>query len=139
MVKQMTYLKEYPSKVRTDLSSKPGHPGAGSRMWKVIVTVKEIKGKCDAGHKVGDKIEFIGDNIINGEPRCILGIAAIWPLLHTMAFGGVLSNSSPLRKDDDTWIACCPDPNNLVIYEMKRTDVFERTPESMGAFVPFKE
>ena len=109
------------------------------RADKVIVTVKKVKGHCRAGHKVGDKIVFIGDNIIESDSFCPLGIAAIFPILRTMATSGNLPPSSPFYVDKNTWIGCCPDPNNSVVYEMKRVGVYERRPDTKGKFVPVEE
>jgi len=114
---------------------------AGCLSYKVIVTVKAVKGKCEAGFKVGDSIEFIGDNVMKGKIKCIYGLNAIWPLLHTVAYGGKIPASSPLCVDKETWVGCCPDPNNLVVFELKRDGAFWRTPESVytketHSFVP---
>lgn len=103
---------------------------AGCVSHKVIVTVKEVKGKCEAGFKVGDKIEFIGDNVIKGEVKCIYGMNAIWPLLHTVAYGGKIPISSPLSRGKEKWIGCCPDPRNLVVFELNRDGIYWRTPKS---------
>ena len=108
---------------------------------RVVVTVREIKGKCDAGFRVGDKVELIGDNVVKGPLKCLYAFNAIWPLLGTIAYGGKIPKSSPLYEDKDTFVGCCPDPKNLVVFEMKRGDAYWRTPdtrwtEDTHSFVP---
>ena len=106
---------------------------SGDMSHKVVVTVKEVKGNCEAGFKAGDQIVFIGDNVIRGkdEIKCIYGINAIWALIHTLAYGGKIPKASPLyNEEDDTFVGCCPDPNNPVVFEIKREGIYWRTPES---------
>ncbi len=117
---------------------------AGFIAWKVLLTVKDVKGKCEAGFKVGDQIELIGDNIMKGQVKCVYALNAIWPLVRTVAFGGKIPEDSPLCTDKGTFMGCCPDPNNLVTFEIKRDGIYWRTPESCytketHSFVPMDE
>ncbi len=118
---------------------------SGCMSHKLVITVKEVRGNCEAGFKVGDRIVFIGDNVIKGEVKCLYGINAIWALLHTLGYGGKIPESSPLyNRRNDTYLGCCPDPTNLVVFEIKREGIYWRTPESeyseeMHSFVPLPE
>jgi uncharacterized repeat protein (TIGR04076 family) len=103
---------------------------SGCISCKVVVTIMEIRGKCEAGHKVGDQIEFIGDNVMKGKVKCVYGMNAIFPLLHTIAYGGKIPTSSPLCVGENTFVGCCPDPNNCVVYELKVGEAYWRTPKS---------
>ena len=72
---------------------------------ETLVTVKEVKGSCEAGFKVGDRIVFIGDNVMQGEIKCVYGINAIWALLHTLGYGGKIPESSPFyNRKNDTYL-----------------------------------
>lgn len=120
---------------------------SGGISHKVRVTVKEIRGKCEAGFKAGDEILFIGDNVIKGqsEIKCIYGINAIWPLIHTLAYGGKIPKASPFYNEkEDAFVGCCPDSDNPVIFKIKREGVFWRTPNSdyndeLKGYVPLPE
>lgn len=118
---------------------------SGCMSHKLIITVKEVKGECEAGFQVGDEIIFIGDNVIEGEVKCIYAINAFWPLIHTLAYGGKIPEDSPLYNlEDDTYLGCCPDPNNSVVFTIKRKEIYWRTPESewseeTHSFVPLPE
>ena len=108
------------------------------RMWanKVIVTVKSVKGKCPAGLKVGDKIVLIGDNIVESDNICMLGLYSIWPMLNTMVWAGKIPPDSPFYVDKDAMVACCPDSKNLVVFEMRKAGTYERRPDTKGEYVP---
>ncbi len=94
------------------------------------MTVSDVKGNCNAGFKVGDTIVFIGDKVIDGKVKCVYGVNAVWPLLHTIAYGGKIPSSSPFSEGNETFVGCCPDPKNLVTFKMKREGAYWRTPDS---------
>ena len=71
-----------------------------------------MKGKCPY-HKVGDKVEFIG-NEVKGR-ICHSALHSIYPI----AFGLEYDATYPRSKDPDTDLVACPDPLNLVVFEIK--------------------
>lgn len=79
----------------------------------VTAKVKEIKGKCHV-HKVGDKIEFIG-NEIKGK-ICHSALHAIYPIAYGLEYGAEF----PWSKDPDLEVAGCTDPINQVVFEIRR-------------------
>jgi len=86
-------------------------------MYKLILEVKEVKGRCAAGYKVGDKIVVKEPSILVKESNnvCLYAIGALLPYL-TVAYREV-------SKSD--WInqlqhLQCPDPINTVIFKISR-------------------
>lgn len=80
--------------------------------YVVTAEVKSIKGKCHY-HKVGDKAEFIG-NEVKGR-ICHFALHSIYPIALGLEFGATY----PWSKDPAT-LQACPDPLNLVVFEIKR-------------------
>jgi len=80
---------------------------------KVVATVVTQKGTCAAGHKVGDKF-VMGDRTPPG--MCSWAFYAIFPFAVVLQFGG----SFPWGKDSDKITAACPDPENPVVFEIRR-------------------
>lgn len=78
----------------------------------VTAEVKSIKGKCPY-HKVGDKVEFIG-NEVKGR-ICLIALHSIYPMVFGLEFGATY----PWSKDPVT-LQACPDPLNLVVFEIRR-------------------
>ncbi|WP_455368175.1 TIGR04076 family protein [[Eubacterium] cellulosolvens] len=86
--------------------------------YKLIITVKEIKGTC-AANKVGDRIEVVGDEI-KGK-ICSMAMHAIFPYIFAMQYGA----DFPWLENKDEILAYCPDPTGLALFEIKR----EKIPE----------
>ncbi len=88
-------------------------PGVG---YRVVATVTEAKGKCHAGHQVGDTFE-----ISCHDPAGLCGFFYhdLFPDLSTFQFGGSL----PWWKGDVIH-AQCPDSQNCVTLKLER---FKRT------------
>lgn len=82
--------------------------------WDLEITVKKIKGACDFGYKVGDKIYFNG-RTFKGE-LCPTAIAAIMPTIYAMAWGAEF----PWDRDRDKTTVGCTDINNQVLFEIRR-------------------
>ena len=81
--------------------------------YKIVGTIKEVKGHCNAGHKVGDKIE------INGQDSgglCGYFYHDIFPYLIMLQFGGSL----PWSEDPDVVEWECADRTNAVKIELRR-------------------
>lgn len=82
-------------------------------MSDIIAKVISQKGTCQAGHKVGD--EFVMEEITPAGMCC--GVyCAMFPFFFTLKFGG----SFPWEKDPDKAMVACPDPDNPVVFELRR-------------------
>jgi uncharacterized repeat protein (TIGR04076 family) len=83
-------------------------------MSDVIARVISQKGTCEAHHKVGDEF-VIGEGIPSN--ICSWAFHAIFPGAQVLRFGG----SFPWEKDRNKTTVACPDPDNPVIFELRRT------------------
>jgi uncharacterized repeat protein (TIGR04076 family) len=81
--------------------------------YQVSVKVISQKGHCEAGHKVGDEW-LVGDKMPQG--MCTFAFASLFPLMTPLMFGGAY----PWEKDPDKTTAACPDPDNPVVFEIRR-------------------
>jgi uncharacterized repeat protein (TIGR04076 family) len=84
-------------------------------MVKIIARVISQKGTCEAGHKVGD--EFVIDQKAPAG-FCTWALYTLFPFAEVLQFGG----SFPWEKDGDTARVACPDPDNPVVFELRRVD-----------------
>jgi len=82
-------------------------------MSKVIAKVISQKGTCEAGHVVGDEF-VIGQETPPG--ICSWAFCALFPFAEVLQFGG----SFPWEKDPNRATIACPDPENPVIFELRR-------------------
>ena len=80
---------------------------------KVIANVISQKGTCAAGHKVGDEF-VIGEEIPAGV--CSWAFHTLFPFVEVLQFGG----SFPWESDPDRATVACPDPENPVVFELRR-------------------
>jgi len=85
-------------------------PGIGQ---KVVATITGVKGKCSAGHQVGDTFEI---SCHNPSGLCGYLYHDLFPNLSTFQFGGNLP-----WWQGDTIQAQCPDPYNLVTMKLERS------------------
>lgn len=85
-------------------------PGLG---YKVVATIIEAEGYCNAGHRVGDTFEICCHNP-NGLCGCFFH--DIFPALQTFQFGGNLP-----WWEGDTIQLRCPDPTNTVSLKLQRS------------------
>lgn len=95
-------------------------------MAGLIITVKEIKGRCDV-YKVGDKIVIEGPeiNLVKSDKICI---HALSPILHYAVAlrEGVDPVKLGLAKDGNSAYINCPDPcdpytdGGSVVFEVER-------------------
>jgi uncharacterized repeat protein (TIGR04076 family) len=82
--------------------------------YRVVGTIKSIKGTCGAGHKVGDKLELSAHN---AGGLCGFFYHNIFPHLVMLQFGG----SFPADwGDPDVLVQDCPDRLNCVTMELRR-------------------
>ena len=84
-------------------------------IYNVSITVKSQKGQCHAGHKVGDQW-IVGKDGKTPGGMCFSGYECCESMLFALRFGAVF----PWEKDPDTGITVCPDPDNPVVFELRR-------------------
>lgn len=85
--------------------------------YDVEVTVIRVNGTChfgDKGHKVGDKIYFDGEKI--GGPICYSALTVLLPKIYAMRYGAEF----PWAENKDVIYNACPDPENPVVFEIRR-------------------
>jgi uncharacterized repeat protein (TIGR04076 family) len=82
---------------------------------RIVGTIKEVKGNCNAGHKVGDEIELSGHNTGG---LCGFFYHDIFPYILMLQFGG----SFPERwtQNPDIVELECMDRWNAVKIELRR-------------------
>jgi len=80
----------------------------------VEVRVKSIRGTCSFGHKVGDRIYFDGKTI-KGD-ICYTALMVLLPKVFSMRYGVEF----PWAEDKDIISNACPDPENPVVFEIRR-------------------
>lgn len=80
----------------------------------VEVTVKNQKGKCAFGHKVGDKIVFDGKTVKGN--ICYSALMVLLPKVYALRYGAVF----PWAEDRDVICNACPDAENPVVFEIRR-------------------
>ena len=84
--------------------------------WKILITVVESRRDCPR-HHVGDVIEFEHDS----PQMCGQALLAIWPKIYSMVVDCDFTKFEQGRGGDPNkayW--CCPDADNLVVFEIKR-------------------
>jgi len=83
-------------------------------MSAVTARVISQKGTCAAGHKVGEEF-VIGEKT---PPKvCSWAFYCLFPFASVLPYGG----SFPWEKDPDKTTVACPDPENPVVFELRRT------------------
>ena len=82
-------------------------------MPDIIAEVISQKGTCAAGHRVGDKF-IIGQKTPAG--LCSWALSSLFPFAEVLQFGG----SFPWEKDPNKATVACPDPENPVVFELRR-------------------
>ena len=78
---------------------------------KIIITIVEQSGFCDAGHKKGQ--EFIYEGKL--PDICPAAWDALYPYVRVLQFGGNL----PWEKEGEAYVAC-PDHRNPVVFKLER-------------------
>lgn len=82
--------------------------------FDVIATVISQKGYCGAGYQEGDEIKFCGHSV---EGRtCIIALYSMLPRVFALKYGAEF----PWAMDTDVSLHACPDPNNPVVFEIRR-------------------
>jgi len=80
--------------------------------YRVLGTIKAVKGSCAFGHKVGDQLELSSHNTGG---LCGFLYHAIFPELLMLEFGGSFPWGDPDVIDRD-----CVDKSNQVTIELRR-------------------
>jgi uncharacterized repeat protein (TIGR04076 family) len=79
----------------------------------VVAKVISQRGTCEAGHRVGDEF-VIGQKAPPG--ICSWAFYTLFPFTEVLQFG----DSFPWEKDSNKATIACPDPENPVIFELRR-------------------
>ena len=79
----------------------------------VVAKVISQRGTCEAGHRVGDEF-VIGQKAPLG--ICSWAFYTLFPFAEVLQFGG----SFPWEKDPNRATIACPDPENPVLFELRR-------------------
>jgi uncharacterized repeat protein (TIGR04076 family) len=87
--------------------------------YKIMGKIVEIRGKgqCSYGHEVGQVFEFSE----MGSPICQWAQNSIFPFFTALKFGGKF----PWSEDPDRLQIACPDPDNVVVFELWRERVLK--------------
>ncbi|MFP3898509.1 MAG: TIGR04076 family protein [Dehalococcoidia bacterium] len=83
-------------------------------MSHVIAKVISQKGTCTAQHKVGDEFP-IGQETPAG--LCSWAFYTLFPFAQVLQFSG----SFPWEQDPNKATVACPDAENPVVFELRRT------------------
>ncbi len=83
--------------------------------YKIIATIKDVKGNCNHGHKVGDTMEIDGHDTAG---LCGFFYHDIFPKIMILQFGG--GYPATWVENPDIMEAECPDRTNAVKIELKR-------------------
>lgn len=80
--------------------------------YKVVGTIKSVKGHCSAGHKAGDKMELSWHS---SGGLCGTFYHDIFPIVTMLQFGGQFPWGDPDRLERE-----CGDRRNAVTIELQR-------------------
>jgi uncharacterized repeat protein (TIGR04076 family) len=80
----------------------------------MIAKVISQQGTCEAQHKVGDEF-LVGEK--TPPNLCSWAFYSLFPFAQVLQFGG----SFPWEKDRNKSTVACPDPDNPVLFELRRT------------------
>lgn len=80
---------------------------------EIIARVISQRGTCEACHKVGD--EFVIGQTTPAN-MCSWAFYTVFPFAEALEFGG----SFPWEGDPDKARVACPDPDNPVVFELRK-------------------
>ena len=83
--------------------------------YRIVGSIKDVKGPCNAGHKKGDKLELSGHNTGG---LCGFFYHDIFPNIIMLQFGG--GYPAAWVEDPDVMELECPDRTNTVKIELRR-------------------
>jgi uncharacterized repeat protein (TIGR04076 family) len=78
------------------------------------ITVIKRKGHCSVDHNVGDKFRIVSYKTPAG--ICLSAFHALWPPARTLLLGG----KHPWDEKEDETTVACPDPDNPVVFSIRR-------------------
>ncbi|MFH0914219.1 MAG: TIGR04076 family protein, partial [Chloroflexota bacterium] len=81
--------------------------------YRIRLTVSSVKGTCDAGHKVGDSWVLESKTPAG---VCMSAFSTLYPYIRALRFGAEF----PWCEDKDVAYIACPDPQNPVVFEVRR-------------------
>jgi uncharacterized repeat protein (TIGR04076 family) len=81
--------------------------------YKIIAKIVHLDGVCSMGMKKGD--EFVIDDI-TPKGMCSWAFYTIFPFYSVLKYGGTF----PWDSDPDKTVVACPDPQNIVHFELRR-------------------
>jgi uncharacterized repeat protein (TIGR04076 family) len=84
--------------------------------WQILCRVIKQEGTCGAGHKIGDKILFTGDEV-KGK-LCMSAMYSMIPKVYAMMYNARF----PWLKNQCISTHACPDGFNPVLFELTRID-----------------
>ena len=82
-------------------------------MDDIMARVVSKKGKCEAGHEIGDEF-IVGQTTPPG--MCSWAFYALFPFAEVIQFGG----SFPWETRPGTAVVACPDADAAVVFELRR-------------------
>jgi uncharacterized repeat protein (TIGR04076 family) len=85
-----------------------------AKQYRVVARVMSRKGTCAAGHKMGDEFA-LGD--CTPADMCSWAFYTIFPFATVLQFGG----SFPWEDSQGKAVVACPDSQNPVVFELRRT------------------
>ena len=89
-----------------------------TEQFKVIGRVISQKGTCEAGMRVGDEFGAgLGVGDLTPPNVCSFAYHAVFPFAVTLKYGGAF----PWETDPDRTTVACPDADNPVVIELRRT------------------
>ena len=83
-------------------------------MSDVIARVISQKGRCEAGHKTGDEFTIGQKTPPN---LCSWAYYSLFPFAEVLQYGG----SYPWAKEKNKVTIACPDAENPVVFELRRS------------------
>ena len=91
-----------------------------SESFRVVLKITSVKGKCNAGHQVGQEFDLSKPFTLgiteDGRALCPSAFHAAFPAWRVLRFGG----AAPWEEDKDRYLVACPDPLNPLIMELRR-------------------
>jgi uncharacterized repeat protein (TIGR04076 family) len=84
--------------------------------YTIVARVISQKGTCAAGHRVGD--EFVLDEK-TPPGLCSWAFHSLFPFAEVLKYGGFF----PWEKDPVKTTVACVDPDNPVVFELRRVPV----------------
>ncbi|MFW9983326.1 MAG: TIGR04076 family protein [Candidatus Odinarchaeota archaeon] len=95
-----------------------------SKVYRIIARVHELRhqpGKSPCRlYKVGDEFDLSKPE--EKEKICRWAYNAMFPFITILEFDGTI----PWEPDSDRGYVACPDPHNIVVFELRREGILEK-------------